>query len=194
MLEKARLNAEKSGINSVSFVHSLITSIPQLADATAEVITSNCVINLVPHASKHLVFMEMFRLLKPGGRVAISDILLKKDLPENLKNNVALLVGCVAGASKKGEYEGWLKEARFEEVVVVEAGGDLNVYKGGEDESKSEAMSSCCGGGDGGVAEDMRKELQDVDLNEWAGEYEESDRSTATNFLTASFKIYAVKP
>jgi hypothetical protein len=92
---------------------------------------------------------------------------LEKDLPDELKNNVALLVGCVTGASKKEEYEGWLEEAGFREAVVVEAGGDLNVYKGGEEEGKVGAPSSCCccDGGDGGVAEDMRKELQDVDLN-----------------------------
>ncbi|KAG9194098.1 arsenite methyltransferase [Alternaria panax] len=171
MLHKARLNAEKACIRNVSFLHCLISDIPQLTNATADVMISNCVINLVPDGSKHLVFREIYRLLKPGGRVAISDILLKKDLPEALKNNVALLVGCVAGASKKGEYEGWLREAGFEEVIVVEAGGDLNVYKGGVE------PSSCCGG-DGGVAEDMKRELQDIDLNEWA----------------ASFKIYAVKP
>jgi SAM-dependent methyltransferase len=176
MLQKAGLNAEKSGILNVTFIHSLITSTSQVPDSTADVIISNCVINLVPDVSKHLVFTEMFRLLKPGGRVAVSDILLKKDLPEGLKNNVALLVGCVSGASKKEEYEEWLEEAGFREVVVVEAGGDLNVYKGGEEEGKVGASSSCCccgSGGDGGVAEDMRKELQDVDLNEWAGKLEE---------------------
>lgn len=167
MLQKAGLNTEKSGILNVTFIHSLITSIPQVPDSTADVIISNCVINLVPDVSKHIVFTEMFRLLKPGGRVAVSDILLEKDLPDELKNNVALLVGCVTGASKKEEYEGWLEEAGLREAIVVEAGGDLNVYKGGEEEGKVGAPSSCCccDGGDGGVAEDMRKELQDVDLN-----------------------------
>ncbi|KAL1798415.1 hypothetical protein ACET3X_002452 [Alternaria dauci] len=174
MLQKARLNAEKSGISNTTFVHSLITSIPQIEDSTADVITSNCVINLVPDVSKPVVFTEMYRLLKPGGRLTISDILLRKDLPENLKNNVTLLVGCVGGASKKGDYEKWLEEAGFKEAVVVEAGGDLNVYKGEKEDGVE--PQSCCGG-DGGVTEDMGRELQDVDLNEWA----------------ASFKIYAVK-
>jgi ubiquinone/menaquinone biosynthesis C-methylase UbiE len=166
MLQKARLNADKSGTRNTDFIQSLITSIPQLESSTADVMTSNCVINLIPKVSKHLVFKEMYRLLKPGGRVAISDILLKKDLPENLKNNVALLVGCVAGASKKEEYEGWLEEAGFKESIVAEADGDLNIYKGEKDLGVE--PRSCCGG-DGGVAEDMRRELQDVDLNEWAG-------------------------
>jgi ubiquinone/menaquinone biosynthesis C-methylase UbiE len=67
MLQKAGLNTEKSGILNVTFIHSLITSIPQVPDSTADVIISNCVINLVPDVSKHIVFTEMFRLLKPGG-------------------------------------------------------------------------------------------------------------------------------
>lgn len=164
MLTKARLNASKSHMSNVSFVHSRITSM-DLPDTWADVIISNCVINLVPHAEKHLVFEEMHRLLKPGGRVAVSDILTKKPLPEEMSNNVALYVGCIAGASSKEEYEGWLKEAGFADVLVADAGSDLNVYTraGGE---------ACCGeqtDSDGGVAEDMRQSLREVDLNEWAG-------------------------
>lgn len=183
MLAKARLNASKSQINNVSFVHSRITSI-NLPDASADVIVSNCVINLVPHAEKHLVFKEMHRLLKPGGRVAVSDILTKKPLPEAMKNSVALYVGCIAGASSKKEYEGWLHEAGFGHVLVVDAVSDLNVYTRDEEpaccgssiakEDDKKIQASCCGrqtDGDGGVAEDMRRDLKDVDLNEWAGTY-----------------------
>ncbi|KAG7285861.1 hypothetical protein NEMBOFW57_008155 [Staphylotrichum longicolle] len=89
-----------------------ITSIP-LPSNTAHCIISNCVINLVPHADKPVVFREMYRLLKPGGRVAVSDILAKKTLPEKLVTDVAMYVGCIAGASELGEYEGWLKEVGF---------------------------------------------------------------------------------
>ncbi|PVH98850.1 SAM-dependent methyltransferase UbiE/COQ5 family protein [Periconia macrospinosa] len=201
MLAKARRNAEKSGKdNIVSFVYSLITEI-QLPSATADVIISNCVINLVPHAEKNSVFKEMYRLLRPGGRVAISDILLKKDLPEQMKNDVALYVGCVAGASRKEDYEMWLSEAGFGDVMVVDAKTDLNVYTRTEDgesmgsvccgpvekteeeegdgcckpakvEEKS-AASACCGTdkGDGGVVQDVKTNFRDVDLNEWAGSY-----------------------
>lgn len=182
MLEKARFNASKIGTTNVSFVQSRITAI-NLPAASADVIISNCVINLVPHEEKHLVFKEMHRILKPGGRVAISDILTKKPLPKELKTNVALYVGCVAGASSKEEYEGWLKQAGFEDVLVVDTGSDLNVYtqdgassgccSGVVEPAKVETTKkqSCCGGQqepDGGVTEDMR-DLSDLDLNEWAG-------------------------
>jgi arsenite methyltransferase len=179
MLNKARHNALKSNLKNVDFVQSNITQI-NLPDGFADVVISNCVINLVPHAEKHKVFGEMHRLLKPGGRVAVSDILTRKPLPEELKRNVALYVGCIAGASSKEEYEAWLGEAGFEDVVVVDAGSDLNVYTrgeedagccGGEVEEKIESMGGCCGKRetDGGVVEDMRRELRDMDLNEWAG-------------------------
>lgn len=97
---------------------------------TADCIISNCVINLVPEEDKPLVFKEMHRLLKPGGRIAISDILAKKPLPEKLRANMALYVGCVSGASLVEEYERYLREAGFAEgsVVIKDDGADLNVY------------------------------------------------------------------
>ncbi|CAO2649739.1 Nn.00g010310.m01.CDS01 [Neocucurbitaria sp. VM-36] len=190
MLTKARLNASRAQISNVDFVHSRITSI-NLPDASADVIISNCVINLVPHTEKHLVFKEMHRLLKSGGRVAVSDILTRRPLPETMKNNVALYVGCIAGASSKDEYEAWLKEAGFADVLVVDAESDLNVYTRDEGqpccgpsitfkEQKEAVQASCCGqqtNRDGGVTEDMRTGSKDVDLNEWAG----------------SFKVFALK-
>jgi arsenite methyltransferase len=178
MLHKARSNASKTSITNVTFLHSLITHLP-LPSHSTDVIISNCVINLVPSAEKKLVFAEMHRVLRPGGRVAVSDILTRKPLPAALKSNVALYVGCVAGASSKQEYEGWLEEAGFGDVVVVDAGSDLNIYtqgEGGEMDSKvgevEEERKKCCGAGveeDGGVVADMKKELRDTDLNEWAG-------------------------
>lgn len=113
MLSRARLNASKSGITNVQFVFSPITSMA-LPSASADVIISNCVINLVPAPEKHLVFAEMFRVLKPGGRVAVSDVLAKKELTDAMRSDVALWVGCVSGASMVAEYEAWLKKAGFE--------------------------------------------------------------------------------
>jgi arsenite methyltransferase len=183
MLTKARLNASEASITNVTFVNSRITSIP-LPPSSVDVIISNCVINLVPSAEKHVVFKEMQRILRPGGRVAVSDILTRKPLFEELKKNVALYVGCVAGASTKGEYEGWLREAGFGNVVVVDAGSDLNIYTRWEEGTESccrpesegvhEKKQACYGAetrGDGGVATDMKKQLRDIDLNEWAGRY-----------------------
>jgi arsenite methyltransferase len=113
MLARARNNQAKSiEANNVSFVEANITSIP-LEDGSVDCIISNCVINLVPEAEKPAVFTEMGRLLKPGGRVAISDILARKPLPPGLRENVALYVGCVAGCSVKEDYTRFLWENGF---------------------------------------------------------------------------------
>ena len=113
MLARARENQTKwPGTENVTFVEGNITEIP-LEGGIADCIISNCVINLVPDSDKQKVFAEMFRLLKPGGRVAISDILAKKALSVELRRSVALYVGCVAGASLREEYERWLKEVGF---------------------------------------------------------------------------------
>jgi arsenite methyltransferase len=113
MLDLARRNTQRAGLSNASFVEATITSIP-LPASTADCIVSNCVINLVHELDKHIVFHEMFRLLKPGGRVAISDILAKKELPQEVKDDLSLYVGCIAGASQVGDYERFLKEAGFE--------------------------------------------------------------------------------
>lgn len=112
MLERASSIKQKVNADNVSFVESRITKI-DCPSATADCIISNCVVNLVPAAEKQAAFDEMFRLLKPRGRIAISDILLKQDLPEELKSNVALYVGCIAGASRVDECENYMREAGF---------------------------------------------------------------------------------
>ena len=115
MLARARENASKSNITNVKFVESPITSI-DLSSDSADCIISNCVINLVPKQDKHLVFKEIFRLLKPGGRVAFSDILARKEFPQDLQRDMSLYVGCISGASLVGEYENWLKDAGFKSM------------------------------------------------------------------------------
>lgn len=112
MLERANRNKDKAKADNVIFVYSAITKI-DLPNSIADCIVSNCVVNLVPEQEKQLVFNEMFRLLKPGGRVAISDILTRKTLPDELKNNIALYVSCIAGASKIKDYEEYLRNAGF---------------------------------------------------------------------------------
>lgn len=112
MIALAEKNKAKSGATNVEFVEARISSIP-LPDGIADVIISNCVVNLVPGDEKQLVFNEIFRLLKPGGRVAISDILAKKPLPEKVAKSAAAYVGCIAGASLVSEYQEYLKNAGF---------------------------------------------------------------------------------
>lgn len=118
MLDLARRNANNAGVSNASFIEAFITSIP-LPSSTVDCIISNCVINLVPELEKLLVFQEIFRLLKPGGRVAISDILAKQELPMEIKQDLALYVGCIAGASQVGDYKRYLKEAGFQGIKTT---------------------------------------------------------------------------
>jgi len=148
MLELARKNAEKSGVSNVSFIEALITSIPLPSDSV-DCVISNCVINLVPEADKPMVFKEIFRLLKPGGRASISDILAKTELPAEFKRSMALYVSCIAGASQVKDYERYLKEAGFKETLVVDKRNDLNLYKEGclsDKFTQQKSSSSCCNG------------------------------------------------
>lgn len=130
MLARANEIKNKRNKTNVTFVDSQITDMSSIGSNTADCIISNCVINLVPETEKPLVFKEMYRLLKPGGRLAISDILAKRPLPEKLRANMALYVGCVSGASLVEQYQRYLKEAGFsdESVAIKEDGADLNVY------------------------------------------------------------------
>ncbi|MBF0219674.1 MAG: methyltransferase domain-containing protein, partial [Gammaproteobacteria bacterium] len=115
MVSKARANAEKSGDKNVEFRLGEIEFLP-VANEVVDVIISNCVINLSPDKSK--VFQESFRVLKPGGRLAISDVVATADLPEEAKNDMQLYTGCLAGASPIHDIDQMLKDAGFVEICI----------------------------------------------------------------------------
>ena len=117
MLDKARENLRKSKHKNVEFRLGEIENLP-VANNTADIIISNCVINLSPN--KKRVFDETFRVLKPGGRLMISDIVLLKELPEKVKKNVESYIGCVSGAEMKAKYLDLIKQAGFQGVTIVE--------------------------------------------------------------------------
>ncbi len=117
MVEKAQANARKYGYINVEFRHGDIEALP-VKDSSVDVIISNCVINLAPDKEK--VFREAFRVLKPEGRMYISDMVLLDELPEDLKNDHELLAGCVAGAVLKEEYLKLLKRAGFSVEILAE--------------------------------------------------------------------------
>lgn len=115
MIEKARTNVEKLGFNNVEFRQGDIEKMPVTAN-TADVIVSNCVLNLVPN--KEAVFQEIYRVLKPGGHFSISDIVLSGELPETLVKDAEMYAGCVAGAVQKEEYLQFINSAGFRNVIV----------------------------------------------------------------------------
>jgi arsenite methyltransferase len=116
MLDKARGNARKGGYGNVEFRLGEIENLP-VADRTVDIIISNCVINLSP--DKERVFREALRVLKPGGRLMVSDIVLLNRLSAALKESIEAYVGCVAGAEMKEDYLRAIREAGFEDIIIV---------------------------------------------------------------------------
>lgn len=139
MLELARRNAAQGAggrpISNVEFHQATIDHLP-LPDDSVDCVISNCVINLA--ADKPAVFREIVRVLKPGGRLAASDIALKKLLPPELASDLGAYVGCIAGAILVEDYRRRLIEAGFAAVEVVDTAADLNAY------AKLENQSGCC--------------------------------------------------
>lgn len=115
MIQKARKNADKLGFNNVEFRKGDIEDLP-VADDSIDVVISNCVLNLVPDKAK--AFSEMFRVLKPGAHFSVSDVVLKGNLPDALKNDAEMYAGCVSGAIQSDEYLRLLRETGFEEISV----------------------------------------------------------------------------
>jgi SAM-dependent methyltransferase len=139
MLELARKNAAKGRngkpITNVEFHQATIDKLP-LSDASVDCVISNCVINLAP--DKPAVLREIARVLKPGGRLAVSDIALKKPLPAEIGQDLMAYVGCIAGAIPIEDYQRQLAEAGFAAVEVIDTGADLNAY------AKVENQGGCC--------------------------------------------------
>ena len=117
MLEKARENARKGNYANVEFRLGEIENLPA-ADNSVDVVISNCVINLAP--DKRRVYEEAFRVLKPGGRLMISDMVLLKELPDLIKQSIEAYIGCLSGAIKRDEYIGAIKAAGFQEVSIID--------------------------------------------------------------------------
>ncbi|KAF8245476.1 S-adenosyl-L-methionine-dependent methyltransferase [Wilcoxina mikolae CBS 423.85] len=166
MISLATSNAAAAGVKNVEFYHTRISTLP-LEDNTVDCVLSNCVFNLVPDEEKEGVVKEVYRVLKPGGRLAWSDFLALKEMPGEMKGDERLVAGCVAGATERGVLEGWLKEAGFEDVLVVDGGKGLPM---------GNTTTPCCAG-EGCGGEEGRTEVG-FDLGEWIG----------------SFQIFALKP
>ncbi len=129
MISKARAISSRAGLTNVEFRLGEIENLP-VADASVDVVISNCVINLSP--DKGRVFREIARVLKPGGRVAVSDMALLRPLPDAVREEILAYVGCVAGAVLIDEYVGHLRAAGFTDIVVEPKGG-ANILDGVQD-------------------------------------------------------------
>ena len=116
MIDKARENAEKLGFNNVEFRLGEIEAMP-IGGGRADVVISNCVLNLVPDKAK--AFSEIWRILKPGGRLAISDVVLQGDLPEGLRQAAEMYAGCVSGAIPKQDYLGIMERQGFSGIRIA---------------------------------------------------------------------------
>ncbi len=117
MIERAKENAMKGGYKNVEFRLGEIENLPA-ADGITDVIISNCVINLCPDKNK--VFKEVFRVLKPGGRIMVSDIVLNKELPDSIKNDLTAYVSCISGAIIKNDYLKFVEQAGFIDIKVLD--------------------------------------------------------------------------
>ena len=180
MIDRARANAVAGGYDNVEFHLATIDRIP-LPDASVDCVISNCVLNLAP--DKPAVFREIARILKPGGRLAVSDIALKAELPEEIANSLAAYVGCIAGALRIDDYMTQLADTGFEHIQVVDSGADLNAYAKVENQAGccSPAMegSSCCD-------PDAQASTVHDDLASLLANYD-------VNSAAASVKVYAIK-
>lgn len=171
MIERARRNAAKTGLGNVEFYLAEIEALP-LPNDSVDCVISNCVLNLVP--DKRKAFAEIFRILKPGGRVAISDMALKQPLPAELLADFYAYVGCVAGAISIEDYRAGLKIVGFEAVQIIDSGADLSAY------AKLAEGACCCGpsAGNSELHQRFTELLRRFDINQFA----------------ASVKVFALKP
>ena len=189
MIERSRENAQQGGYTNVEFYQSTIDRIP-LPDASVDCVISNCVVNLAP--DKPAVFREIARVLKPGGRVALSAIALKHELPEAVAQSMAAYVGCIAGAILIDDYRAGLLATGFQHVEIVDSGADLNAY------AKVENQAGCCS--PSMEASGPFQVIEAACCTPAASEPSLHDELTTllsqydVNAAAASVKVYAVKP
>jgi arsenite methyltransferase len=184
MIDLARRNALKAGNGTapgnVEFHLATIDRLP-LPNATVDCVISNCVINLA--VDKHAVFREIARVLKPGGRLAVSDIALKKCLPPEVGKDMLAYIGCIAGAIPIEEYRQGLLDAGFSAVEIVDSHADLNAYAKIENQTGCCGPSACCDLPASAVPGSVFHEQ----LGELFRRYDVSE-------FAASVKVFAVKP
>jgi SAM-dependent methyltransferase len=192
MLELARRNAAHGNkgmpFTNVEFHQATIDKLP-LPERSVDCVISNCVINLAP--DKPAVFREVVRVLKPGGRLAVSDIALKKPLPPEIGNDLMAYVGCIAGAISIELYREQLFAAGFAEVDVIDTGTDLNAY------AKLENLSGCCSSSENVALPVVSSSTccsSPPSSAETFRQFADLLRRYNVNDFAASVRVFAVKP
>ena len=203
MIERARKNAahgpDGTPCTNVEFILATIDQ-TTLPTGIADCVISNCVINLAP--DKSAVMREMLRILKPGGRLAVSDIALKKMLPAELANNIGAYVGCIAGAVLIDEYRRLLADAGFSSIAVIDSQTDLNAY------AQADGQCGCCSAPMNTSEEALPAEKSSTRLNVVSAgccgstapvkalhkDIAEVLRQYDVNAYAASVKVFAIKP
>ena len=179
MISLARANARKGNYDNVSFHLAEIEAMP-IPSRSVDCVISNCVLNLCE--DKDAARAEVFRILKPGGRLAISDIALRKELPEHVAKEMSAWTGCIGGALTIEDNREKLLRAGFTDVAIQDAQADLNAYRAGGAAACCGPSTSCCGPSDepqeANFHDQMSALLDTIDANEYA----------------ASVKIFALKP
>jgi len=179
MISLARANARKGNYDNVSFHLAEIEAMP-IPSRSVDCVISNCVLNLCE--DKDAALAEVFRILKPGGRLAISDIALRKELPAHVAQEMSAWTGCIGGALTIEDNREKLLRAGFTDVAIQDAQADLNAYRAGGAAACCGPSTSCCGPSDepqeANFHDQMSALLDTIDANEYA----------------ASVKIFALKP
>ncbi|KIM41195.1 hypothetical protein M413DRAFT_72341, partial [Hebeloma cylindrosporum] len=163
MIARARSNAATRGLKppQVAFVKALLTEPLPIESNSVDCVLSNCVVNLLPAEGKASLLKEVTRILRPGGRVVLDDIVATKSIPESMRNDIASYVACISGAITLEEYQSLLKDAGLPNATFVETKSDLNVY------FENDATAPCCSDSAGAVAW-----KPSYDINEWVGSYQ----------------------
>lgn len=179
MISLARANARKGNYDNVSFHLAEIEAMP-IPSRSVDCVISNCVLNLCE--DKDAALAEVFRILKPGGRLAISDIALRKELPAHVAQEMSAWTGCIGGALTIEDNRDKLLRAGFAEVTIQDAQADLNAYRAGGAAACCGPSTSCCGPSEepqeANFHDQMSALLDTIDANEYA----------------ASVRIFALKP
>ncbi|KDR83252.1 hypothetical protein GALMADRAFT_221165 [Galerina marginata CBS 339.88] len=170
MIELAHKNAAIKGLKPphVAFVKALLTEPLPIESNSVDCILSNCVVNLLPAEGKANLLKEVHRILKPGGRIVLDDIVAKKSLPDNIRNDAAAYVACISGAIQVDEYQQLLRDSGLTQILFVDTKSDLDIYYQSPENDAAFATPGCCAP----APSSTLPTKPDYDVNDWVASYQ----------------------